>query len=233
MTDSSFGDSDVLTGTTNRHLCLLENTPYYFHRSALGPFLDMHKSAMEAGFNLHVCSSFRDFSSQLNIWNAKATGKRPLRDRNGRELNFEVLSGEEVMFSILRWSALPGASRHHWGTDLDVYDRNAIPKDYTIKLIPDEFEGTGIFAPAHNWLDTNMARFGFFRPYAQDRGGVNPERWHISFEPVAQVLYAKLDKELIRKVLKPSDIELKDEILKNLDIIFQRYVRNISLPGVL
>ncbi len=28
--------------------------------------------------------------------------------------------------------------------------------------------------------------FGFYRPYAVDRGGVHPEPWHLSYAPLAQ-----------------------------------------------
>ena len=30
-----------------------------------------------------------------------------------------------------------------------------------------------------------MQRFGFFRPYRTDRGGVSPEPWHLSYAPVS------------------------------------------------
>ena len=48
---------------------------------------------------------------------------------------------------------LPGASRHHWGHDVDIYDAAAMPEGYQIQLTPEEVEGAGIFAPMHDWLD--------------------------------------------------------------------------------
>ncbi|MCZ8486094.1 D-alanyl-D-alanine carboxypeptidase family protein [Vibrio lentus] len=30
-------------------------------------------------------------------------------------------SEQQKLSAILRWSALPGASRHHWGCDFDVF----------------------------------------------------------------------------------------------------------------
>ncbi|NIM47861.1 MAG: D-alanyl-D-alanine carboxypeptidase family protein, partial [Gemmatimonadales bacterium] len=86
----------------------------------------------------------------------------------------------------LRWSALPGASRHHWGTDLDVYDLAARPEGYEVELIPEEVDAGGMFGPLHEWLDGRIAAdaaFGFFRPYERDRQGVAPERWHLSYAP--------------------------------------------------
>ena len=70
-------------------------------------------------------SSFRDFARQLQIWNGKFSGERPMFDAGGRPARRGALSPRERIDAILLWSALPGASRHHWGTDLDLIDRNA------------------------------------------------------------------------------------------------------------
>ena len=87
--------------------------------------------------------------------------------------------------AILLWSALPGASRHHWGTDVDVVDRSACPPGYRPQLMTAEFAPRGIFAKLDGWLAANMGHFGFFRPYTRDRGGVLPEPWHLSYAPVS------------------------------------------------
>ena len=98
------------------------------------------------------------------------------------------LSAEQQLHAILRFSAIPGTSRHHWGTDLDVFDAAALPQDYQLQLSPQEVAPGGMFDPLHCWLDQRMAAgevHGFFRPYGQDRGGVAPERWHLSYAPMA------------------------------------------------
>jgi len=51
---------------------------------------------------------------QAEIWNAKAAGLRPVLDANEQPIDTGTLSERELVFAILRWSALPGASRHHW-----------------------------------------------------------------------------------------------------------------------
>ena len=63
------------------------------------------------------------------------------------------------------FSALPGASRHHWGTDFDFYDKAAITNKYQIRLQQDEYSEGGRFAALTAWLDDNMAQFGFYKPY--------------------------------------------------------------------
>src|SRR5690606_12745574 len=115
-------------------------------------------------------------------------GERALLDDLGNPLNYSTLSPIEIMFSILRWSAAPGASRHHWGSDIDVYDAHT-QKPEMVKLVPSECIENGPAAPMHEWLDSLIsqnAAFGFYRPYNTDLGGVSPERWHLSYSPVSR-----------------------------------------------
>ena len=116
-------------------------------------------------------SSFRDFDRQLQIWNAKFSGARALLDAAGRPLDATALSPAARIDAILLWSALPGASRHHWGTDVDLIDRAATPAGYRVQLTPAEFAAGGPFARLHDWLEAHAARFGFFRPFRGDAFG--------------------------------------------------------------
>ena len=72
--------------------------------------------------------------------------------------------------AILTWSALPGASRHHWGSDIDVIDAAALGPGARAQLVAEEFAPGGRFERLNGWLDSNMGRFGFFRPYATVQG---------------------------------------------------------------
>src|SRR4051812_23443502 len=108
--------SEILIGREMAHLERVSGGGALIHRDALKSFREMTQAAAAAGFTLSAVSGFRDFGSQMRIWNAKATGQRALLDVNGRALVFGDLSPEQIVWAILRWSALPGASRHHWGT---------------------------------------------------------------------------------------------------------------------
>ena len=70
-----------------------------------------------------IVSSFRSFERQLTIWNDKWLGYRPVYSKQGRPLNIDKMSSIEKYKSIALWSALPGLSRHHWGTDLDIFSK--------------------------------------------------------------------------------------------------------------
>lgn len=226
-----------LTGQDETHLCppdVAEWLTVSVHRDVVEPFRELRDAAADAGFDLAILSGFRSFDRQLSIWNRKARGELAVLDSDARPLDITTLSQRDLVFSILRWSALPGASRHHWGTDLDVYDAAARPAGYEVELIPSEYEWGGMFAPLSAWLDERIASgsaFGFFRPYDRDRNGVAPERWHLSYAPLASVYARMLTPVLLRQTLESADMMLKDVVLAHLDEIVTRFVTNTN-PAV-
>jgi LAS superfamily LD-carboxypeptidase LdcB len=225
-----------LVGQSETHLCSAKDAESLgapVHRDAVEPLGNLRAAASAQGFDLAIHSGFRSFERQLSIWNRKATGQLAVLDDHSRPLDISRLAPRDLVFAILRWSALPGASRHHWGTDLDIYDRAAKPEGYEVQLIPEECEGEGMFAPLHQWLDRRIrdgTAFGFFRPYDADRQGVAPERWHLSLAPVATRYARLLTLERLRETLEPADLALKDTVLENLALIYQRFVTNTN-PG--
>jgi LAS superfamily LD-carboxypeptidase LdcB len=192
----------------------------------LDPLLFLAERAASAGFILKVASSYRSFDRQLLIWNNKARGLRPVLNDAGDVIDINLLSERDKVFAILRWSALPGASRHHWGTDIDVYGGVHIDPEYQLQLTVAETQGDGPFAEFHRWLDDELAQGNsdFFRPYAQDRGGIAPEPWHLSYAPLATIFSRQLTQDLLREQLAQTDVELKQTLLDNLDEIYQRFI---------
>jgi LAS superfamily LD-carboxypeptidase LdcB len=219
-----------LTGRARTHVVQRDDLGAAMHPQVLEPFLAMKADAARSGINISITSSFRDFLAQERIWNMKWRGERPLYDREGRPREHAALAPADLIESILCWSALPGASRHHWGTELDVVDRAAMPPDYRIQLVPAEAASGGPFHPLHCWLDGNMSRYGFFRPYRSYRGGVLPERWHLSFAPVAEPALEALTPELLREAVAASDMLGKDLLLDMLPELYARYVVNVDAP---
>jgi LAS superfamily LD-carboxypeptidase LdcB len=128
----------------------------------------MQVAAAHEGFNLQAASSWRSFERQLAIWNGKWRGERPLLDARQPAAGCAATGRDrERLHAILRWSALPGTSRHHWGTDLDIYDPDCLPAGTRLALEPWEYEAGGWFADLGEWLGDHMSDFGFFLPYAK------------------------------------------------------------------
>lgn len=197
------------------------------HRDIVKPWRALRAAAAAAGFDLVIASGYRNYQRQLEIWNAKARGTRPVYTDDGAPLDIAALSERELALAILRWSALPGASRHHWGTDVDVYDRAAVPENYVLQLNHSEVADNGPFGPLHRWLDECIAAdraFGFFRPYQTDRGGVAPERWHLSHAPLAARYQRSLKAEALWRAIDAPGLALRTVVADNWPMIFERFV---------
>lgn len=217
-----------LTGRARTHVVQRDDLHAAVHAAVLGPFLAMKADAARDGIEIGVTSAFRDFAAQQAIWDRKFRGERPLYDRQGRVQAHAALSPSELIEAIACWSAIPGASRHHWGSELDVIDLAAMPEGYRVQLLPEEAAPGGVFHALHDWLDVNMARYGFFRPYRTFRGGVFPEAWHLSYAPVSLPALEALTPELLSGVICASDMLGKDYVIDRIAEMHARYVANID-----
>ena len=196
------------------------------HRDIIEPFKLLQSQAKVAGFDLAIASGYRDFNRQLIIWNEKVAGLRTVYDNNDQPIDMSLLSAWQQVQAILRWSALPGTSRHHWGTDIDVYDRAALGVGDKLQLSKAEVSEGGPFWPFRQWLDQSLQspQSGFFRPYYQDSNGVAPERWHLSYGPVALSYQATVSENTVRIFLTDKSIALKSTIMENLHEIYNRFI---------
>ncbi|MEO8309320.1 MAG: M15 family metallopeptidase [Pseudomonadota bacterium] len=218
-----------LTGRARTHVVELEEPRCTLHRDVVQPFLALRAAAATAGIDLVAVSSFRDFQRQQLIWNGKCRGERELLDREGLRMDPAQLDPDGLVYAILLWSALPGASRHHWGTDMDVIDAAAIAVGQAVRLEPAQYAPGGCFGRLNQWLDQNAMKYGFYRPYAVDRGGVHPEPWHLSFAPVAQQALAEFSIEVLDDALASEGIDALDAVRRHLPEIVARYVRNVDV----
>lgn len=216
-----------VTGRDEQFLGVLGG-PHRLHPSVVDAFRRLQQAAGEAGFQLRAVSCYRSFERQLAIWNAKARGERTVLNAEGKPLRREHCDDWDWVQAILRWSALPGASRHHWGTDLDVYDAAAVAADFSVQLTPDEVCEGGPFCALHDWLDERIASHraeGFFRPYAVDKGAVAPERWHLSFAPLAAQCEQLITADALYALLEQrADFELWPVVRQHWQQIYQRFV---------
>jgi LAS superfamily LD-carboxypeptidase LdcB len=219
-----------LTGRARTHIVELDSPRCGVHYETAAALLAMISVAAETGIDLVPVSSFRDFDRQVMLWNRKWSGERPLFDRAGRRLDHASLAETELVDAILCWSAIPGGSRHHWGTDIDVIDAAAMPAGYQVQLIPDEYCATGIFSRLTVWLDANMGRLGFFLPYRSDQCGAGIEPWHLSYAPVSAQALEALSLPVLRRAVAASELLGKAHVLERLPEIYTRFVLAIDPP---
>lgn len=192
-------------------------------------FEAMAQKAAEDGIQLAICSAYRPFERQLAIWNAKASGKRAVLNTNEQAVDIEGLTDDEIVDLILLWSALPGASRHHWGTDIDVFDAKQIDVS-ALRLVEAEYSQNGPCAKLHHWLISHAEDFGFYFPFQRGKSAVSPEPWHISYFPVSQTLLPQFDPLALANLIENSDMLLKEAVLARVEALVTKYVLHIATP---
>lgn len=216
---------DLITGKATNLLVSFKGSSFLVHRDIYADLNKLFNGALQNGIELAFTSTYRSYEDQRIIWNNKVLGLRPVLDSNSKPVDINTKTKEELLFLILRWSALPGASRHHWGTDFDFYDHKTLPPNYKVQLVPSEYEEHGLFYNANCWLLENMATYGFFNPYHLDTGGIHPEPWHLSYRPLSEKLLDNFSYSLFLKHLKVSDFLLRDEIKLHSAEIFRRFIQ--------
>ncbi len=147
----------------------------YLREETLNAFLEMAQAADKDDIDLKIASATRNFDYQKNLWNNKWTGFVLV---GGKNLAKSIPDGVERFEKILEYSAVPGTSRHHWGTDIDI--NNANPQYFNTE------QGEKVY----NWMKENAWAFGFCQPYTEKSTarpeGYNEEKWHWSYLPLAK-----------------------------------------------
>lgn len=185
----------------------------YLHQDTYESFKKMWEAAKKDGVNLKVISATRNFDRQKRIWEAKWNGSRKV---GGKDLSKTIPDANERAYKILEYSSMPGTSRHHWGSDLDI---NALENDYFDR---------GVGKKIYNWMTANAAKYGFCQTYTPKGPlrpyGYNEERWHWSYLPLAKQLSNQF-----RLKVKNEDISGFDgaETAKGIDVV-EKYVFGIN-----
>ncbi|AZZ98578.1 M15 family metallopeptidase [Pseudoalteromonas sp. R3] len=212
-------------GLSTSHLVSYDHV--FIHSAIRRDLCAMSEAAKQAGFTFNIASAHRDFHRQCLIWNNKVEGVRPVLDGKNEPVDLSLLTPQACVHAIMFYSALPGASRHHFGTDLDVYASNCLPAEQQLQLESWEYEQGGPFAEFNDWLSENLAEFGFFRPYQRYQGGVAAEPWHISHRLSATGMMKALSVETLATVLRSHDVADKHTILEMLPTLYTQYIDNI------
>ena len=130
-------------------------------------------SKMQQAFNKQhpdirftLVSTTRSFNHQRAIWDRKWSRYKKIKNEQMR------------LIKILGFSALPGVSRHHWGTEFD------------LSPLTNDYYKSGRGKILYGWLNTNAADYGYCQPYTAGRNnGHKEERWHWSYKPLATIYY--------------------------------------------
>jgi len=108
--------------------------------------------------------------------------------------------------------------------------RAALAPHGRFELVPDEYAPGGPFAALAAWLEVHMHRYGFYRPYRHDRGGVSPEPWHLSHWPSAREASRRLRLATVHAAIAGAELEGRAALLAALPEVYRRYVRSVDPP---
>src|SRR3989338_1375001 len=191
----------------------------YLRQETLGAYLNMRNAANEDKINLRIASATRNFDYQKDIWEKKWKGVTIVE---GKNLAKSFPDGADRFRKILEYSAAPGISRHHWGTDIDI--KGAEPKYFETEKGEREYA----------WLAQNAPLFGFCQTYNQKmvnlpgqpirETGYNEEKWHWSYLPLARDFTNQYKNLIKEEDIKGFD---GDEYVPSLNLISD-YVLSIN-----
>ncbi|WP_028284385.1 M15 family metallopeptidase [Olleya marilimosa] len=168
---------------------------YKLREEAQLSFKKMQVAALKDGISIGAISSYRSFAHQKRIWERKFNNNKA-----------KGLSDLDNIKKIIEYSTIPGTSRHHWGTDIDIYQTNVKqPKNV---LLPKNYHNNGPYCKLKEWMDTNASTYGFYLVYTDNanRKGFKYEPWHFSYKALSAT-YLKAYKKLnISEILKTEGL---------------------------
>lgn len=186
-----------LTGKGNQRLV---GTSFKMMDTAYEAFQKMKNEALKSNIQLEVVSAYRSYNRQKQIWNRKY-----------KSFLAEGLAPIDAIHKITEYSTIPGTSRHHWGTDIDLINGNVTqrPKDV---LLENHFHGEGVFCQMKEWMNENANYFGFYEVYTNNPGrkGFKYEPWHFSYAPLSKPMLKAYQNLNMKSIIKDSDIQGSD-----------------------
>lgn len=155
----------------------------------------MRQAAAKEGIDIKVVSAHRSYHRQREIWNAKY-----------KNLTLQGLPAKDAIQEIITYSTLPGTSRHHWGTDIDIID-NANPQSGDV-LLAEKFYGDGPSSALRSWMNRNAADYGFLEVYTDqpNRKGFAHEPWHYTYHSLSKAYLEVLTNQVISEIAKDEQL---------------------------
>ncbi len=162
---------------------------------AYSSFVTMQSHAYKAKVAIRVVSAYRSFEKQKQIFENKYSLYLS-----------EGMTPKQAINKIIEYSTIPGTSRHHWGTDVDIFD-SSVPKPESI-LEEEHYYNNGPYTKLKKWMDENANRFGFYEVYTKnpDRKGFKHEPWHYSYAPLAKPMLQEYKRLDLKSVFEEENI---------------------------
>jgi len=157
---------------------------YKLQKEAYFSIEKMIREAREQGVKIKIVSSYRSFNHQNRIWKRKYDA-----------FIKKGFSPKKAVEKVKEYTAIPGTSRHHWGTDVDLSNGKS-------KLI------NSVNVKYSKWMNENAHKYGFYRVYTNNkfRAGYKYESWHYSYRKLSKSMLEQYNQLDLVKILKNEKI---------------------------
>jgi LAS superfamily LD-carboxypeptidase LdcB len=203
------------TGFTRIAARYTDKEEIYLRTPAYEDFVRMAAAAAEEGIDLEIISATRNFAAQKSIWEAKWNGQRKV---DGMDLSQAMPDPQERALKILEYSSMPGTSRHHWGTDIDLNSLN------------NQFFASGEGKKIYDWLQANAHEYGYCQVYTEQGDkrpyGYHEEKWHWSYMPLASQFLDQYNEKISYEDLGGFE---GGQVAEEIEAI-RKYVNGIAPP---
>ncbi len=178
----------LLMGKSKDILPFLKGNDYKLQVKVYDALQKMIVAASKKNIKIDVVSAYRSFDHQNRLWKTKYE----------KFIN-RGYSVKGAVYKIIEYTAIPGTSRHHWGTEVDLRDSSKRNTKYLKSDSNSKYQ---------KWMQENAHKFGFYLAYTDNkfRKGYNYESWHYSYREISKPMlnaYLKLE---INNVLKNENI---------------------------
>lgn len=126
------------------------------------PLLRMIAAAKEDGVTLVVCSAYRPYSRQVELFEQRKSANMA-----------RGMTEEEAIQVTAKLTAIPGTSEHQTGLAVDIVDKS-------YQVLDEGQENT----PTFDWMSKNAEKFGFVRRFPRGKTPltyIDYEAWHYRY----------------------------------------------------
>ena len=191
----------------------------YAQRAVMESFWKLKEKAAQSGWHLILVSGYRSFNHQRHIWNHfdSLYQKTDNLDQKGRAR------------AVMSLVSVPGLSRHHWGTELDISEASL--RGQLVNVHPDTPNKVVQF---YDWMEQNAPQYGFCKTYIGKHGAVRDEPWHWSYLPFSRIYQQQFMAIKDFHGIMNDKVSNVGYLMKNFPKILKQEIRSINtecFPG--
>ena len=183
-------------------------------KAVMESFWKLRDRAVHDGWSLVLVSGFRSFEGQRLLWNR-------YYDQAAKDNRWDERKGVRT---VMKYTSVPGLSRHHWGTELDISE-----KSLRGQLLTPEEEISPKVLEFYHWMEMNAPAFGFCRIYRGTSGIISDEPWHWSYWRFAKIYQHQLESDPnLELAYEPQGVDGGKYIKEHFQEIFQWQSQSID-----